>query len=238
MTYERSGRCPICEAPATFSSEGSWYRDMLKCSGCQSIPRERALALILNELRPEWRSLAIHESSPDRTRGISKKLLDAPGYIASQYFPDRQPGEIVWDVFRNENLEAMTFKDEQFDLTISLDVMEHVFEPEQAFKEIYRTLKPGGLYICTFPVRNYQVQAMERRCVMLPDGTRRDLKEPEIHGNPIGDGSIVTVDWGYNLHQLIATWVPMDVRVCRFDDATHGVIGEYTEVIVCRKQKR
>lgn len=109
--------------------------------------------------------------------------------------------------------------------------------PRRVIREIHRTLAPGGVYICVFPVRNYQVTPMELRCEFLPDGTRIDHKDLEIHGNPVdASGSIVTVDWGYDLHKMIAEWAPFDVRVTRFADRTHGLLGEYTEVVVCRKR--
>ena len=236
-TYAFRGACPICEGPTTFTSTDEWYRDNLICDRCPggSVPRERALALVLNEIRPNWRDLTIHESSP-APRGISAKLAtEARNYVASQFFPGRQLGERV-DGFRNEDLEALTFESEAFDIVITLDVMEHVYHPDRVFREVHRTLKLGGIYLCTFPVRKAQVQAWERRFEIV-DGIRHDFKPPEIHGNPVdGDGSIVTVDWGYDLHQKIADWVPMDVRVYRFCDRTHGILGEYTEVIVCNKR--
>ena len=46
----------------------------------------------------------------------------------------------------------------------------------------------------------------------------------------------MTVDWGYDVHKLFAEWAPFDVRVTRFADRTHGVLGAYNEVIVCRKR--
>lgn len=231
------GYCPICESAAEYRASGEWLRDQLYCQSCPggSIPRERALALVLNEIRPNWRDLAIHESSPAE-RGISLKLSTyAPGYVGSQYLPNEPFGELVGP-HRNEDLESLTFKDASFDITITLDVMEHVYRPDKVFKEVYRTLKPGGVYICTFPVLKAQVDAWERRFELSADGDRIDLKEPEFHINPVSEeGSIVTIDWGYNLHQQIAEWVPFDVRVYRFSDRTHGIMGEFTEVIVCRK---
>jgi len=84
-------------------------------------------------------------------------------------------------------------------------------------------------------VRKWQTEAWERRFEILADGSRKDFKPPEIHGNPVSnEGSIVTVDWGYDLHQKIPEWAPFDVRVYRFADKTHGILGEYTEVIVWR----
>lgn len=235
LRYE--GFCPICEAPAVFSAATDWYRDSLLCKGCEggSIPRERALAVVLNELRPNWRDLSIHESSA-ADRSISAKMAkEAREYTGSQLFPDEPSGATV-GAYRNENLESLTFGDASFDITVTLDVMEHVYHPDKVFQEIYRTLKPGGLYICTFPVRKNQVTPWERRFEWLPDGRRFDIQQPEIHGNPVSNiGSIVTVDWGYDLHQQIPQWAPFDVRVYRFSDKTHGILGEYTEVIACRK---
>jgi SAM-dependent methyltransferase len=220
----------------TFRSGSAWFRDFLACANCGSVPRERALALILNEIRPDWRQMSIHESSPS-PRGISAKVAkEAAQYVGTQYMPDQPFGEKI-GTYRNEDLQAQTFADGTFDIVLTLDVMEHVYEPAAAFTEIYRTLKPGGVYICTFPVRKGQVAAWERRFEELPDGTRRHFKPPEIHGNPVSkEGSIVTVDWGYDLHQQIAEWAPFDVRVCRFADQSHGIMGEYTEVIISTKR--
>ena len=133
-------------------------------------------------------------------------------------------------------IDQETFDSEIFDLVVSLDVMEHVDEPEKAFCEIYRTLKPGGAYVCTFPIRNNQTFGWERRFIRHPGGELERLKPPEIHGNPIDpEGSIVTVDYGYDVHKTITQWTGFDVRVYRFSDAEHGILGEYTEVCACVK---
>lgn len=237
QTWRMSGHCPACGSLTTFSASNSWFRDYLICPGCPggSVPRERALALILNEIRPTWRELSIHESSPSSTGASVLFAKEGKHYLASQYFPNQVPGQDVNGV-RNENLENQTFPDECFDIVISMDVMEHVYHPDRVFSEVYRTLKPGGIYICTFPVRNYQVSGWERRFTLNDDGTRNDLKEPEIHGNPVSDeGSIVTVDYGYDLHKTIAQWALFDVRVSRFHDTYHGILGDFTEVVVCSK---
>jgi hypothetical protein len=36
---------------------------------------------------------------------------------------------------------------------------------------------------------------------------------------------------------MIASWAPFDVEVIRFADRLHGIIGEYTEVLVCWKRE-
>jgi SAM-dependent methyltransferase len=238
MSIRYEGFCPICARPAVFAANGDWLRDELICQSCEngSLPRERALALILNEVEPQWRTKRIHESSP-AYRGISAKLKRECGdYIASQFFPNAPLGS-EQDGFRNENLEQQTFADSVFDVVISLDVMEHVYNPDKAFHEIWRTLKIGGSYLCTFPISKWYVEGHTRRFDLNADGSRRDFRPPEFHGNPISeDGAIVTFDYGYEVHNSISSWAQFDVRIYRFDDRTHGILGDFTEVCLCKKR--
>ena len=227
------GYCPICEGRTIFEIHGPWYRDELLCEGCGSIPRERALATVLNRVIPSYKKLAIHESSPV-ARGISLKLKNTcKKYIASQYYPATSDAKI--GEFFNINLEKQSFSDESFDIFIALDVMEHIFDPESAIKEIYRTLKPDGYAFMTFPINKAQVKPLEPRAELLGFEINY-IKEPEFHGNPIdSNGSLVTVEYGYEIHQEISRWAPLDVEIIRFSRNDIGVIGEFTEVIVCKK---
>lgn len=77
-------------------------------------------------------------------RGIGLKLRkQSSGYVGTQFFPG-EPLEKVAHGFRNEGLQALTIEDNHFDLSISLDVMEHIPEPKAAFMEIWSDLKRGG----------------------------------------------------------------------------------------------
>ncbi len=236
---EIDGYCPICEAPAKFIAKGKWYRGTLFCQSCKngSAPRERALAHVLHREMPNWREVSVHECSP-MNRGISMKIrAECKSYIGSHFYPDKPFGRMV-DGWRNENIESTTFENESFDLVLSLDVTEHVFNPGAMFKDIYRTLKPEGVYISTFPIRKYQVESAKQLAKLRDDGEAELLRHPaEYHGNPIdGKGALVTWDYGYDIHGLISWWTPFSVEICRFSDRYFGVIGEYTEVILCRKR--
>lgn len=144
------GHCPTCDREVTFAAFDPWLRDHFLCANCGSIPRERALMRVIEQLYPRWRELTIHESSPV-PRGASRRLAQlCPGYVASQYFPGRPGGTLV-DGVRCENLESLTFADESIDLTVTQDVLEHVFDPRRVFREIARTLRPGGAHVFTVP---------------------------------------------------------------------------------------
>ena len=61
---EPTGYCSICMGETRFVAAQNWSRDHYVCERCNSIPRQRALVEVLNILRPNWRSLSIHETSP------------------------------------------------------------------------------------------------------------------------------------------------------------------------------
>lgn len=235
IVYSHQGYCPICEKEAHFRAKYDWYRDHLLCSGCGSIPRERALAIILMRHYPQWRNLVIHESSPAE-RGLSSKLrAECANYKPSQFFRNEPAGETV-NGFRNENLENQTLPDESCDIVISQDVMEHVNDPEAVLKEVARTLRSGGAYIFTTPTYKERVESV-RRARYLPNGDVEHLASPEYHGNPIDNaGSLVTFHYGYDFAELAHKWSSLGVEVARFSDQYHGIIGEFTEVYMLTKQ--
>jgi len=237
---EINGYCPICEQSAKFIANGQWYRGALKCQSCDggSIPRERAMAHILNREMPDWRHASIHECSP-MDSGISRKMRkECESYIGSHYYSDHPFGCIVGN-WRNENIEATTFPDKTFDIVITMDVTEHLYNPSAMFRDVWRTLKRGGVYLSTFPIRKYQVEAAKPRAVKRHDGSINFLiNPPEYHGNPIdSNGALVTWDFGYEIHQLITYWTPFSVEVVRFSDRHLGIVGEYTEVVICRRNE-
>lgn len=234
--YEFPGECPICRQHVTFVSQYDAFRDHLICPTCPgtSIPRERAIAAMLNAKRPSWRSLAIHECSPVN-RGISTVLSrECRDYTPTHFFRNEDPGKLVGS-FRNENLEAQTFDDETFDIVLSQDVMEHVNRPELVVREVKRTLKPGGVYLFTTPTFKGKSET-ERRAEYLDNGEVQFFAEPDYHGNPIdAEGSLVTFHYGYDLPELIYNWCGLNVEVTRWWSPAQGIMGKFTEVYCCTK---
>lgn len=232
--FLNKGYCPCCDKNTNFYSNNNWLRDNFYCDICYSIPRERALMLVIEKYYPNWKNLLIHESSPE-TKGTSLKLKTyCRRYIASQYYNDNEPGKTI-DGFINQNLENQTFEDESFDLVITQDVMEHVMNPDKAFAEIARTLKPGGAHIFTVPLVN-KFKPTEKWAEFDENSNLRFLKEPEYHGNPIDPkGSPVTMHWGFDIVDHIKTASGMDTEIIYMDDLHYGIRAEFIEVLVSRK---
>jgi SAM-dependent methyltransferase len=230
------GFCPICGHLSIFAADDPWARDHLLCLSCNSIPRERALMIALTRVCPDWRTRTIHESSPV-FRGMSALMLrECRRYIPTYYFPHVKPGENDAHGFRCENIEQQTFPDQMFDIVITQDVLEHVFHPEQAHREIHRTLRPHGFAIHTFPI--YKDIAITRRVASIgDDATISHHEPPEYHGDPIDkvNGALVTFRYGYDVGDLIAGWASFNVEISRYNAPYHGVLGEFTEVVTCAK---
>jgi ubiquinone/menaquinone biosynthesis C-methylase UbiE len=55
---------------------------------------------------------------------------------------------VVW---KQEDIQQMTFADKTFDIAISCETIEHVPDAQRALRELYRVLKPGGRLILTCP---------------------------------------------------------------------------------------
>jgi SAM-dependent methyltransferase len=190
---------------------------------------------VIDTYFPNWREAHIHESSPGG-RGASTRLAnECSNYSTSQFFQGKAPGSMV-DGIRCENLEELSFPDESFDLHITQDVLEHVFHPSRVFREIARTLKPGGMHIFTVPLVNKNSPSRLR--ARLENGEIVHIVEDIYHGNPIGDGrSLVTVDWGYDICQKIFDACGLYTQIIYIDDVTRGIRAEYIEVLVSFKPK-
>jgi SAM-dependent methyltransferase len=223
------GWCACCQSDTTFVEHGDWLRDQYRCELCGSIPRLRAVNLVLDRYFPDWRSSCIHESSPSYdflSRGCAS-------YSHSHFFDNVAPGTLHAGI-RCENLEALTYTDNSFDIFVTQDVLEHVFRPDFAVREIMRVLKPGGAHVFTTPKhKNFRSTRQRAR---LEDGRVTHLLEPEYHGNPIGDGrALVTWDYGDDFETLLWRWCGYPTTTYVTRDRALGLDGEYLEVFVTRK---
>jgi SAM-dependent methyltransferase len=187
------------------------------------------LVEVLDQVVPNWPELRIHESSPSLEFFIKK----CSGYSSSFFFDDVAPGELR-NGLRCENLEQLTFAASSFDVFITQDVMEHVFDPGRALNEILRVLDIGGVHVFTAPKHKHLTVSCPR--ARLTCGVVEHLLEPQYHGNPVGDGrALVTWDYGADFEDLIREWTGYLTSTFVIRDRERGIDGEYLEVFVMRK---
>ena len=230
VLFTNEGFCHCCRSNTTFVAHDEWLRDFYVCSTCGSIPRQRHIQAFLDSQVPGWEQLVVHESSPSNDY-IKRFVAD---YTASQYFADVPRGEYR-DGIRSEDLEALTLPDNSVDIFITQDVLEHVFHPAAAIREIHRVLKPGGVHVFTTPKHKLLEQTIQRARISA-DGTVEHILEEQYHGNPIGDNrALVTYDYGVDFELLLSDWSGVSVQSFHTRDRSLGLDAEFNEVFVIAK---
>lgn len=204
------GVCAVCGEFGHFEREQRSMRETFACPSCQASLRYRHQAEVLvahlsrrgsaslQELcaEPEVAALSVYE--PGVIGPFRERLGRLAGYVSSAYWPDVAPGA-TRDGVRCEDLEALTFPDEHFDLMVSSDILEHVRHPDVAFAESFRVLRPGGMHVFTvpflFPLR---AETEVRVDVSGPEDVH--LLEPRYHRNPVDPaGALVYNEFGLDL---------------------------------------
>jgi SAM-dependent methyltransferase len=188
---------------------------------------------VIAEYFPYYRDMTIHECSPNG-RGVSAKLdRECPAYSTSHYFEHVEFGQRdAITSHRCESLESLTYEDNTFDLLITQDVMEHVFNPNKAFREICRVLKPGGAHVFTVPIISKQNRS-QVRALKNEHGETILLMPPEYHQDGIDEqGVLVTMHWGYDIVSHIANATGMPTTIMTIDDLSQGIRAEYIDVVV------
>lgn len=206
------GYCTVCGRHSFFLKTGDNLRETYNCENCHSNSRNRHLSKVLIETfavegpcsldsliaaRP---GLAVYESQA--SGAIHDRLKALKNYTCSEYFADVAPGSLSASGILCQDIQRLSFPDNSFDLVITQDVMEHVREPELAWKEIYRVLKPGGYHVFTVPWDREQKTV---RRVKLDGEKEVHVLPRRVHEDGIRDGLVYT-DFGYDMiEELDAT---------------------------------
>lgn len=100
------------------------------------------------------------------------------------------------------DLENQCVADQSFDVVVTQDVFEHIYDATSAFREIARSLKPSGVHVFTVPTTSKNLTTF-----VAAERTERGIQlnsPPEIHGNPVeSGGSLLTRQWGYDIVDFI-----------------------------------
>jgi SAM-dependent methyltransferase len=174
-------------------------RETVLCRHCRSTMRWRTVAsglldvmasrfdvraATIPELAAQWPA-EVKVLDTDRYNSINERLAGAPGYLRSVYLDDTANGEQVDEGVYNVDLQDMPFPDDEFDIIITTEVMEHVRHVDVAHREIARCLKPGGTYLFTVPYD----ETFERTWQLIDPLTDEPLVLPmHIHGDAIRGG--------------------------------------------------
>jgi SAM-dependent methyltransferase len=177
--------CNICGATGHFAdpTNGANLRETLNCPGCGSSSRDRKLIYVLG--------LALGQKPPlrDWPENRNFRVFETAGYRGHPFFLERKfdyyntrydPEKIAAgaDPRLYADVQKLPYPQDFFDCILSSDVFEHVRLDDQAFRELFRVLKPGGIFVLQAPYGH----DMKTRVLVQPEGDEDVfLEAPQYH---------------------------------------------------------
>jgi SAM-dependent methyltransferase len=207
------------------------FREGLVCQECGSISRDRIMMWVLANTNsktsnlssiPENKNIRILESTA--TRGHTKILDSKFEYFNTIFDPNAIKENI--DPKKYADFQKLHFIDNYFDYILASDVFEHIRLDDNAYSEVFRTLKPGGYFLMTVPFGYVLEESLIR---VKPDGDKDIfLLPPEYHG----DHTLSYRVYGRDLFKKLSKH---GFHVCYLfvQIKEHGISAQ--EVFVCRK---
>ena len=236
------GKCFICGNTVDFQIKEGFSLREVQCPACKGTKRSRDLAgvimksflhsadISLAEGLNYLADVAIYEAQASGP--IHGYLSRLPKYTCSEYLDNVPPGSVGKGGIRCEDLESLSFPDDSFDLVVTQDVFEHIDNPDAAFKEIYRVLKPGGYHIFTIPFHEGADTVTRAK---KENGHVISILPSVYHGDPLRQsGSLVYTDFGENILEHLKflhmptdivmheKFYPADVIPCIRDESTYN----------------
>jgi SAM-dependent methyltransferase len=219
------GTCNVCGEHQSFVRRNASLREGYRCATCKASLRYRgqadailrtyartssSIAEIIAEA--EFASLSFWE--PGVLGPFRQYFSQMPHYVVSDFWPDVRPGD-ERDGVRCEDLMALTFADESFDLVLTSDIFEHVRKPYVGFAEVHRVLRRGGRHIFSIPVQEPMRAATLARVDTTGDEDVNIL-EPRYHLGPGNSQHIVYNDFGRDVVENLEA-VGFDTAIIRFE---------------------
>lgn len=230
--------CNICNTNLEYDLKDSLtseeilaFREGLVCQKCGSISRDRMMMWALSNTNsktsnlsqiPENKNLKILESTA--TRGHTEVLDLKFEYMNTIFNSEAIKANI--DPKKFADFQNLHFEDDYFDYILASDVFEHIRLDDNAYSEVFRTLKTHGYFLMTVPF-SYELDKTIIR--VKPEGDKDIfLLPPEYHA----EHTLVYRLYGKDLFKKLTKH---GFRVCYI----HAQIKKYgiskQEVFICRK---
>ncbi len=147
-----------------------------------------------------------------------------PQFLGSQYMPDPEVQRALYPI-PHQDLMALTLPDDCFDVTVSIEVMEHLHDLRAALAEQARVLRSGGTMLATFPFAWTSPSTIRK--AELRDGQVVHLVEtPEYHGDSMtAEGILVFQIPGWDVLDLAKEVGFSDASIVYYSSVDGGILG-------------
>jgi SAM-dependent methyltransferase len=221
--------------PEAIEVAGSNYRESLVHQGLNS--RERGVLLLLRRMIEAGQlppPRLIQAYMPESVTPLAAALRDwlGEGVVDSEYLPD--PEDPRRAKYRHEDLCALSFPDLSFDLLVSSEVFEHLYDLRAGLAECLRVLRPGGVLIATFPFAYGNRESIIKARHRGPDQPPEIFGEPQYHGNPMDReaGSLVYQVPGWEILDLLSELGFSDVSFQGIHSHSYGILDADVEMML------
>jgi SAM-dependent methyltransferase len=157
-------------------------------------------------------------------------------YVASEFIDPSLASGTVVDGVLHVDMQQTHFEDESLDYVLSSDVIEHIPWYQDALVETYRILKFGGAHIFTAPFYHHRF-SIERRTIVLKDGTLEDRRRHWYHGDPLRPEGVLCFNVFAPELLVELEKVGFEAELLRVNSPLIGAIGNNGFVIAARKVK-
>ncbi len=247
--FRTSGFCCVCGTHTRFLTSFMYstgntpdgrpmpnWREHMQCKHCGLVNRMRAALNVLHTYAPPETGSQIYIT--ERLTKTYQWLAERyPTLQGSEYFgPSYQPSSIV-DGIRHEDVMNLGFVEGSFDRVLSFDVLEHVPDPDGAFNELFRVLKPGGVLIFSVPFSSDSATDIVR-ATLEEDGTITHHLSAEYHGNPVDPegGALCFRYFGWEMLDKLRNIGFRNVRCLAYWSEEQGYLGREQYMFVANKQ--
>ncbi|OUD15246.1 class I SAM-dependent methyltransferase [Thioflexithrix psekupsensis] len=250
--FHLDGYCKVCEKPTLFqvdhiSSSGANeegiiipnWRERLVCE-CELNNRQRAILhqvkCAVQHISPAMANkpfiYAMEQVTP--LYQMLARLFPNAQCIGSEFIDEKYPSGTVVNGIRHENAEALSFANDQLNIVISNDVLEHVNDPQQALAEIFRVLAPGGELFLTIPFHITTEETVRR--AEYKAGQLTHYLPAQYHGNPMSsEGSLVFHDFGWDFLKQMQAIGFESAALCLYWSRFYGYLGAPLSYFYARK---
>jgi len=192
------------------------------CGGCLSHPRHRSYDFVIrnifSRLSASGKSRVLHFAPESQ---LEQRLRAHPQVDYLSVDIDYRKA------MRKEDVTALSFPDNTFDVIVCIHVFEHIDNDEKAMREVFRVLKPDGVALLDVPIDETREETFEDPTIVDPAERTKaywQWDHVRLYGNDYGcklEAAGFTVEKRYLIRELgeeVIKWNGLEVTpnyICR-----------------------
>lgn len=192
-----------------------------RCPSCGSMERQRLLWKYLTDKTQIFNGfpLRLLEIAPDSAIYDAFSAMAHLDYYPCDLYPERDKYARFEGSILKEDVTALSFADDFFDVILCNHVLEHIPDEGKALGELYRVLKPGGWGIFQVPLDYRLAETYEDATIDTPLGREKAFGQRD-HVRQYGRDfpeRIARAGFRVEADTFVKTFTPEEIHYFGFD---------------------